>query len=147
MKEKYDNNLLIDLKNIKKLPINELMSKKPQNIDIWSDINLKITEVAIESSKKEIELKGKYAKHLIWILYGQVFLLNVVFFCTGRGWLKYNDYVFNLYIAGTLLEIFAVVRIIVKNIFNSNLYNMLEIILGHNKSKQKKEKTTTQEDE
>lgn len=71
----------------------------------------------IRDRQTDRELKKKYALRFIWILIIQLLIMNVVFFCAGFSWLKYEQWVLGLYMGGTLAEVFLVVRLITKNLF------------------------------
>ena len=44
-------------------------------------------------------------------------LMNLIFIAFGLGWLLFDKWSLNLFVGGTLLEIFAVVLVITKNLF------------------------------
>ncbi len=58
-----------------------------------------------------------YASWFIGILIGQLLLMNVTFFCVGLGFLAFSQWSLNLYMGGTLAEVFGVILIITKNLF------------------------------
>ena len=43
--------------------------------------------------------------------------MNIVFFGVGLEWLKFEEWSLNLYMAGTLAEVFGVILVITKNLF------------------------------
>lgn len=63
-------------------------------------------------------LKKLYAYWFIAILLGQLALMNLVFIGVGFGWLKFQEYALHLYMGGTLAEVFGVVFVITKYLFN-----------------------------
>lgn len=97
----------------------------------WA-VNEKVVKLFEDSINNELELKNKYAVILIVILAIQLVILNVIFILAGLGILKYSDVSFNLFITGGIAEIFVLVRVIVKHLFNNNLADALNIILDRN---------------
>lgn len=73
----------------------------------------------VEDSKADRDLKKSYAKWFIYILIGQLAIMNVAFFCVGFGWLKFDEWSLNLYMGGTLAEVFGVIFVITKNLFSN----------------------------
>lgn len=71
----------------------------------------------IEDSKADRKLKKTYATWFILILIGQLLIMNVVFFMVGFGYLTFQEWTLNLYMTGTLLEVFGVILVITKNLF------------------------------
>ena len=105
----------------------------------WN-LNGKITslfEIKIESDTK---LKRRYAMALIVLLILTILTLNVWFFLKGIGVLKFSDTTFNIFITGGLAEIFVLVQIIVKYLFNDNLTELLKLILDRNNQQVKDKK-------
>jgi len=68
----------------------------------------------IESDR---ELKQLYAYWFIGILIGQLLVMNYVFIGVGKGCFVFSDNVLQLYMGGTLLEVFGVVVVITSNLF------------------------------
>jgi hypothetical protein len=64
-------------------------------------------------------LKRAYAFRFIWILVAQLVVMNFIFIGTGLGWFNFNEWALNLYMTGTLAEVFGVVMVITKNLFSS----------------------------
>ena len=77
-----------------------------------------VTRAAVNDQETDTELKKVYAYRFIWILIGQLVVLNLVFIAIGLGYLKYSDFVINLFLGGTLLEVFGVVLVITKYLFS-----------------------------
>jgi hypothetical protein len=75
-------------------------------------------QAVVEDKRADTELKRFYAYRFIWILIGQLVVLNLVFIAIGLGFLKYSDFVINLFLGGTLLEVFGVVLVITKYLFS-----------------------------
>ncbi|MBS3797173.1 hypothetical protein [Pseudoalteromonas sp. BDTF-M6] len=71
----------------------------------------------VEDSKADRELKKSYANWFIIILIGQLIVMNAAFFCVGFGWLSFDEWSLNLYMGGTLAEVFGVILVITKNLF------------------------------
>lgn len=97
----------------------------------WA-VNEKVVKLFEDSINNELGLKNKYAVILIIILAIQLVALNVIFILTGLGIFKYSDVSFNLFITGGIAEVFVLVRVIVKHLFNNNLADALNIILDRN---------------
>ena len=68
----------------------------------------------LESDRK---LKQSYAGKFYILLVAQLALMNLIFIAFGLGWLLFDKWSLNLFVGGTLLEIFAVVLVITKNLF------------------------------
>lgn len=76
-----------------------------------------LTQETIADQKSDRELKKRYANWFIWILIGQLIVMNAVFIATGLKWLSFDKYVIELYLGGTLAEVFGIVLVITKNLF------------------------------
>lgn len=100
--------------------------------------NNKIVDLYSKNAAKDRELKDKYAKSLIKVLVVQLIVTYIIFGLAGTGILKYDKFVLNIFISGSLLETFAIVKIIVENLFNNNLNDSLNIILRNSNSVEKK---------
>ncbi len=105
-------------------PIDEVSKK-------WN-MNDRITNLFADKIESDTKLKGRYAIILIAILIIQLVTLNIFFVLKGCNVLKYADTTFNIFITGGIAEIFVLVRIIVKYLFNDNLTELLKIILKAN---------------
>lgn len=71
----------------------------------------------VEDARSDRELKKSYAKWFIWILVAQLLIMNFAFYGVGFGWLKYEKWTLDLYMGGTLAEVFGVILVITKNLF------------------------------
>lgn len=71
----------------------------------------------IHDRKSDRQLKRTYAFRFIWILIGQLVVMNIVFILHGLGLLVFSDYILHLYMGGTLLEIFGIVLVITRSLF------------------------------
>lgn len=76
-----------------------------------------LTEQKIEDSKSDRGLKKLYAKWFIGILIGQLLIMNLAFTAVGLKWMGFEKYELELYLAGTLAEVFGIVLVITKNLF------------------------------
>ena len=76
-----------------------------------------LTEQKIEDSKNDRALKKRYANWFIGILIGQLVIMNFAFVAVGFKWMGFARYELELYLAGTLAEVFGIVLIITKNLF------------------------------
>ena len=63
------------------------------------------------------KLKKQYARGFIYILIGQLFLMNTIFALAGCKILNYEPWTLDIFMSGTLAEVFGVVVIITKNLF------------------------------
>lgn len=75
-------------------------------------------QAAIDDKRTDTELKKLYAYRFIWILIGQLLAMNLIFVAIGFGFLKYSDFVINLFMGGTLAEVFGIVLVITKYLFS-----------------------------
>lgn len=103
--------------------------------------NNKIVDLYSKNASKDRELKDKYARTLIKILIAQLIVTYIIFGLAGASILKYDKFVLDIFISGSLLETFAIVKIIVENLFNNNLNDPLNIILKNSNSKENKKNT------
>ncbi|HGC1897143.1 TPA: hypothetical protein ACIX49_004766 [Escherichia coli] len=65
----------------------------------------------------EIDLKKRYGKWFLIILACQLLIMNGVFFATGAEWLVFKDLTLQLYMGGTLTEVFGLVLVVTKYLF------------------------------
>jgi hypothetical protein len=72
----------------------------------------------VKDIETDIELKKMYAHWFIWILIGQLFVMNLVFVSVGAGWLQYENLTLQIYMSGTLAEVFGVVFVITRYLFS-----------------------------
>lgn len=63
------------------------------------------------------ELKTMYAKRFMWILIGQLVAMNIIFIFTGLGKLNFSHWALELYMGGTLAEVFGIVFVITRHLF------------------------------
>ena len=71
----------------------------------------------IKERETDLALKKKYANWFIGILMGQLLIMNIIFVFTGLEYLNFDKWVLQLYMGGTLAEVFGVVYIITKHLF------------------------------
>jgi len=71
----------------------------------------------IEDRTVDRELKKQYADWFIWILIGQLVIMNVIFIVTGLGYLNFSHWALELYMGGTLAEVFGIVLVITRHLF------------------------------
>lgn len=76
-----------------------------------------LTNEKIADAQHDRGLKGLYAKGVITILAVQLLIMNAVFIATGVGCLHFEKWTLDLYMAGTLAEVFGIVLVITKNLF------------------------------
>lgn len=73
----------------------------------------------LKDRKSNRSLKERYAKWFIYILIAQLILMNGCFMAVGLGFLEFSEWSLNLYMGGTLAEVFGVILVITKNLFSS----------------------------
>ena len=73
----------------------------------------------VENLKADRALKKSYAKWFIGILIGQLAIMNIVFILVGLGFLTYDKWSLNLYMGGTMAEVFGVIFVITRNLFRN----------------------------
>ena len=78
-----------------------------------------LLEQRVENLQSDRGLKRRYANWFIGILIGQLLLMNLCFFAVGLGWLEFSEWSLNLFMGGTLAEVFGVILVITKNLFSS----------------------------
>ena len=71
----------------------------------------------IQNSEQDRDLKKMYATRFMWILVVQLVVMNIMFFLVGCKLLTFGDLVLDIYITGTLAQVFGVVLVITKNLF------------------------------
>lgn len=112
--------------------IKENSENIPKSIDEVSrkwKLNDQVVDLFSDSINKDINLKEKYALVLVAMLGIQLVALDGIFIASGLGFLNFSDLSFNIFITGTLGEIFGLVVVIVKYLFKDNLSESLKIIL------------------
>ncbi len=124
------NKLLDELSDTDK--ITKSVDSKPQTVDEvankW-EINKKIMELFEDRMKNDSELKKGYAKILIGILIVQLLALNTWFGLKGFKIIDFADSTFDIFITGGIAEVFALVGIIVRYLFNDNLSDLLKLVI------------------
>lgn len=69
--------------------------------------------------RTDTELKRLYATRFSWILIGQLAVMNGVFIGVGVGCLNFDEPLhLNLFLGGTLAEVFGIVFVITKYLFS-----------------------------
>ncbi|WJM82892.1 hypothetical protein [Pectobacterium brasiliense] len=68
--------------------------------------------------KTDTKLKKLFARWFIGILIGQLIAMNGIFICIGLKWLNFSDFVINLFMAGTLAEVFGIVLVMARYLFS-----------------------------
>jgi hypothetical protein len=121
----------IDVEQIGDLIANEVASKanNAKKTDSLTDLK-KLTDLAnqhediarkradTDDKKADIELKKLYATRFLWILSVQLIAMNGVFVAVGLEKLEFSDIVLNLFMGGTLAEVFGVVFVITRYLFS-----------------------------
>nr|DAM85272.1 MAG TPA: hypothetical protein [Caudoviricetes sp.] len=145
MKNKDIDNYILKIFNTnssKKKEINDFNNKEraENTIDETSEkwnLNSKITNLFETKIESDTKLKRRYAMALIILLIITIVALNVWFVMKGLGILNFSDTTFNLFITGGLAEIFVLIKIIVKYLFDDNLTELLKLILDRNNQENK----------
>ena len=92
---------------------------KPNTDELIKE-KIRSKELENDNKKSDIQLKQRYATHLFYLMIGQLIVMNIIFCGVGKGCLHYKNSELNLYISGTLLELFALIVIITKYLFKKN---------------------------
>lgn len=78
-----------------------------------------VQQAEVDDRTTDTRLKRLYAYWFIGILIGQLFVMNLVFILAGVDVLKYEHPTYlNLYMGGTLAEVFGVVLVITRYLFS-----------------------------
>lgn len=112
LENRYD----FDEDSISNASAQEKPKDKPKEIDSF-DPDVEHKHAVTEDFRALTELKQIYAKRSLWVLVGQLIVMNVVFILVGANVLKFSDYILHLYTGGTLLEVFGMVLVITKSLF------------------------------
>ncbi|MBE6146929.1 MAG: hypothetical protein E7168_01185 [Firmicutes bacterium] len=99
-----------------------------------------IREAFVKNAKTDRTLKIVYGVVLLVLLALQLIGVNVVFVFGGLGKLNYTDNTFNLFIAGSLIEIAVIVRIVVKYLFTDNISKPFDNVIKHHHDKKNNQK-------
>lgn len=70
--------------------------------------------------KTDTKLKKMFARWFIGILIGQLLVMNAVFILIGAGKLQFNDLVINLFMCGTMAEVFGIVAVMARYLFSKH---------------------------
>lgn len=119
------------------------ITTKPQTVDEIANkwkINNKIMTLFAEKIEQDTKLKSRYAIWLIVVLIVQLIALNTWFVLMGLNIIKIENSTFNIFITGGLAEVFILIRVIVKYLFNDNLSELLKLIIRTNSYKSSKNK-------
>ncbi|QTL33985.1 hypothetical protein [Pseudoalteromonas viridis] len=71
----------------------------------------------VKDAESDRGLKQRYALWFIVILAVQLLIMNLVLVLVGMDKLHFEEWTLNLYMAGTLAEVFGVILVITKNLF------------------------------
>lgn len=99
-----------------------------------------IANIFTKRSENDNKLKEKYSIILIVILVIQLLFMNTTLVLKGLNILQFSDTVFNIFITGTILEVFSLITIIVKYLFTDNLTKLLSNILTEAKEEKENKK-------
>lgn len=76
-----------------------------------------LLQQTINDKTQDRALKKLYGQWFIGILIGQLVVMNLIFIGAGFKWITYDQWQLDLYMTGTLLEVFGIVLVITKNLF------------------------------
>lgn len=71
----------------------------------------------LDDRQADRALRKSYANRWFKVLVVQLVVMNVVFIAVGLGRLQFTEWAINVYVTGTLAQVFLVVRDIVKYLF------------------------------
>ncbi|MDD1621796.1 MAG: hypothetical protein LUQ11_09965 [Methylococcaceae bacterium] len=78
-----------------------------------------LTQAKVNDQFADTELKKRYANWFIWILIGQLVAMDAIFIAVGIDYLHFQDSThLNLFMGGTLAEVFGVVLVITRYLFS-----------------------------
>lgn len=77
----------------------------------------RLAQAKIKDIESDIELKKDYATGFLTILKVQLVAMNLVFVAVGLEWLKLAETTINIFMTGTLAEVFGVVFVITRYLF------------------------------
>lgn len=78
-----------------------------------------LTQAKVDDQVADTGLKKRYANWFIWILVGQLVAMNAIFIAAGIDYLHFQDPThLNLFMGGTLAEVFGVVLVITRYLFS-----------------------------
>ena len=133
-------------KNTKRHRINDddfnetlLRIKENDNNDI-KEVDEDIEKNINETDLATFVAKNKWQVYLIVILVIQLLFMNTTLVLKGLNILQFSDNVFNIFITGTILEVFSLITIIVKYLFTDNLTKLLSNILTEAKEEKENKK-------
>ena len=89
---------------------------------------LNFAKQAAQEFDTDIRLKNRYANFFIGILIGQLVLMNAFIFFHGFGFVTIDKLVLNIYMSGTLAEIFGIVTVITVHLFPRNRKTIYQIL-------------------
>ena len=110
-----------DLASSIRASVNSILSGGPE-ISISGRVLTSLDDVAkaqdINDRQVDTELKRFYAQRFIWICGGLLLSMNVVFVLKGLCIVHYEEGDLQLFVAGTLGEVFGIVLVITKYLFS-----------------------------
>lgn len=71
--------------------------------------------------KTDTKLKKMFARWFIGILIGQLLVMNGIFVLIGAKLLHFSDFVINLFMGGTLAEVFGIVLVMARYLFSKHV--------------------------
>ena len=101
----------------------ELISKIRESLTTNSATQLTqldpLTQAKLIDQETDTKLKKLYAYWFIGILIGQLLIMNSIFVAVGLSWLNFIEPThLNLFMGGTLAEVFGVVYVITRYLFS-----------------------------
>lgn len=102
------------------IPLGEIFREASTSDEVRELDKLDIEErqANIEDRRTDTRLKKKYANSFFWLLVAQLIVMNLVLISVGLGYLNYTEIALNLYMGGTLAEVFGVVLVITRYLFS-----------------------------
>ena len=79
-----------------------------------------LNKEAVKNLQSDRQLKEKYAQWFIKILMVQLAVMNLIILLAGFKWVAYDTWMLQLYMGGTLAEVFGIVLVITTNLFPKN---------------------------
>jgi len=92
-------------------------NKAPASQTDGSNFDALYHEQAIQNLKQDRDLKELYARRMIHILVGQLGVMNVIIILVGFRFISLDNLVLQIYMGGTLAEVFGVILVITRSLF------------------------------
>lgn len=118
IENRVNNQLKLTLRSF----LDNSSSKSAKQLDVdpvenSSDLERDKGRINNQSLDDDRRLKMLYGIWALWLLAGQLVIMNAVFIGVGFGILKFQEYALHLYLGGTLLEVFGIVMVVTRYLF------------------------------